>query len=122
MKRLEDLEREVREKHRAEREKVKGRIDQEINRLPNPSTLTVIQEFDSKSDSQKKSIEEECIKKYPSKATKFNSVEFERTLKWDNFKPNFAAILNKDSVGKQNTEARERIRANVVPSKAPVCC
>jgi hypothetical protein len=62
------------------------------------------------------------LKKYPAKANRYSTVEVERNLKWDNFKADFLAILNRDQVGRENTEGRKHIRNNVVPSSAPVCC
>ena len=84
--------------------------------------MKAIPEFDSKSDNARKSIEDECLKKHPGKQTNVSTVEVERNLKWDNLKADFAAILSREQVRKQNEEGRNRVRSNVVPAQAPVCC
>ena len=53
------------------------------------SGISKIPEYDSHPDNYRKSIENECVKKYPGKVREVDATELERKLTWDNYKQNF---------------------------------
>jgi len=62
------------------------------------------------------------LKKYPSRANEFSTVDIERNLTWENFKQEFLTVLDRERVQKDGEEGRNHVKSNIVPNSSPICC
>ena len=86
------------------------------------SSVNRIPEYDNHPDNYRRSIENECIRKYPAKVREVDATELERKLTWDNYKQNFVGILNRDQVKREVDTGCNQVRNNLTGGSAPICC
>ena len=101
-------------------EKVRDEVNK--HKTVGSSKAEKIPEYDKHPDNYRRSIEEDCARKYPFKVKSADGSDLGKKLTWDNYKQNFITILNRDQVKKDVDAAASKIKDNITGGSSTICC
>jgi hypothetical protein len=84
--------------------------------------VSKIPEYDNLPDNYKINIENQCIKKFPERENKVSQSGLEKKIIWENYKGIFDHILDRERLRNDIDQALLKIKENIVPKSAPICC